>query len=118
MVWIERIKNNKISEYVSKEIEVARYVGKENLTLGYKERKGHRTLWRSKNLKSDFELEKTGRYVIIKEHVYQDDGTINPFFVGRIYYGSEEEWKRKNLETTRGSFSNQSVKGSFQNMEA
>ena len=100
-VWIEKIKDGNPGKYVNKSIEVARYVGKENLTLGYKEKGRHRTLWRSQNLKADFELDKEGRYGIIKEHVYKDDGTINPFFVGRVYYGSEEEWKRQEWEKTR-----------------
>ena len=94
VVWVERIKEKGISEYVSKQIEVARYVGKENLCLGYKERKGHRTLWRSKNLHADFELEKTEKYIIIKDRVYNDNGSINPFFKGRRYYGNPKELQR------------------------
>ena len=105
-VWIERVREDGISEYVNKQIEVARYVGKENLVQGYKNRRGHRTLWRSKNLKADFELDTNGEYVMIKDEVFNDDGLINPFFKGRRYYGSQAEQSRQNLEATRRSLPN------------
>lgn len=89
-VWIEKVKENGISEYVNKQIEVAKYVSKENLTAGYKNRNNHRTFWRSKNLKADFELDpgdRNSKYILVKDEVYRDDGSMNPFFRGRKYYG-------------------------------
>lgn len=79
IVWIEAVENKKLSEYVSKQIEVARYVGKENLEVAYKEKRGHRTLWRSEKLKAKFELDKTSEWDIIKESVYNEE-EVRPFF--------------------------------------
>lgn len=49
IVWVERVDTANIADYVSKELEVARYVGKDNLCearllVGHR----RRTLWRSR----------------------------------------------------------------------
>jgi len=85
IVWIEQVKNEGLSEYVSKSIEVARYVGKEQLREGYKNKKGHRTLWRSKGLKANFELKKEPGWCIIKENVFNEEGEVRKF------------WQRKDI---------------------
>lgn len=74
ITWIESVKDKEISEYVGKELSVYRYVGKEQLSGAVARNKGKRTLWRSKGLKAGFELEKSDRYVIIKQEIFDSKG--------------------------------------------
>lgn len=92
VVWVEKVESESVSEYVSKQIEVARYVGKENLSAGYKEKRGHRTLWRSENTKAQFELTQGSGWSIIKEKVFNDDGTMTDYYAGKGVwsYGQKE----------------------------
>lgn len=80
IVDIRRIKNVSVGEYVSKQLEVAKYVGKDNLRGAYSKRNGKRTFWRSKGMKGEKELDKSTEWSIIKEGVYLEDGTMRKFF--------------------------------------
>lgn len=119
MVWIEAVDNPSLSEYVSKQIQVARYVGKENLKEAYKEKKGHRTLWRSEGLKAKFELETETEWSIIKEGVFVDE-TVRPYFQKLLGVDSDGQKKQtgQDLEETCGSISTESTAASIQDVEA
>lgn len=80
MTWISKVNSEEIVDYVTKELEVAKYVGKENLIEGYKQRGSHRSLWRSKNLQAKFELTSSKEYVMIKEKVFLESGEMTDFF--------------------------------------
>lgn len=83
IVWVSAVDTEGVSEYVNKEIEVAKYVGKEQLAEAYKQKRSHRTLWRSEKLKAKFELDRETGWSIIKETVYDDEG-VSPFFQLRL----------------------------------
>lgn len=94
VVWIERVKggdSGEISNYVSKSLEVAKYVGKENLLEGYKKRKNHRTLWRSENTKAKYELTKSDEWVMIKERVYNEEGQMLDYFAQKGVWSNVQE---------------------------
>jgi len=76
VVWVEQVLDPKLSSYVTKQIEVARYVGKGQLLSGYKHRENMHTLWRSKGLKAQFELTEGGEWCIVKENIYKEDGGL------------------------------------------
>jgi len=80
VVWVEQVKSENLSEYVSKSLNVVKYVGKENLLDGYKQKGNHRTLWRSEKLKAKFELNSSDEWCMIKKAVYDDEGDITDFF--------------------------------------
>lgn len=80
VVWVEQVKDGGVSEYVSKSLEVCKYVGKGNLLEAYKQKGHHRSLWRSKGLKAKFELTATSDWDILKQTVYREDGTMTDFF--------------------------------------
>lgn len=99
IVWVERVESEGLSRYVSKQIEVARYVGKEQLAVGYKHRKEIRTLWRSKGLKAKFELTSSSKWCILKENVYREDGSLTDWAAKRgVWNGSETEQGRQDVE--------------------
>ena len=92
VVWIEQVKDQNLSNYVSKSLEVARYVGKENLLGGKRKNKGTRTLWRSKNLKAKYELTTEPGWVIIKEPVYKDDGEMTDYWTQKgVWHGGQDK---------------------------
>lgn len=74
VVWIEKVKDKAASSYVTKTLEVAKYVGKDNLVIKYGEKKRCRTLWRTRKLRAKFELTKSKEWSIIKECVYKENG--------------------------------------------
>lgn len=77
ITWIERISGN-ISEYVSKEFSLARYIGKEQLQTARARAYGKRTLWRTTKMKADFELEPGGEYAIVQKNVFDGHGKLEP----------------------------------------
>jgi hypothetical protein len=79
VTWVEQVTSPDASTYVSKQLEVARYVGKDCLVAPYKAGKQYRTLWRSKGLKADYELTSDPSWCILKETVYSEDGTMTPY---------------------------------------
>ena len=59
IAWIEKVRSGDISEYVSKQLNIAKYVGKSQVVTAQKYlEKCKRSFWRSKGLKADFESEK------------------------------------------------------------
>ncbi len=56
--------SGEMGEYVSKQL--GKYVGKQNLLEAYKRRGSHRTLWRTRGMKAEFELTKQEGWVIVK----------------------------------------------------
>jgi hypothetical protein len=119
IVWVEQVKSPDLSRYVSKSIEVARYVGKEQLAAGYKHRANAHTLWRSTNTKARFELTKTSGWCIVKEDVYQEDGQLTDYWSkrGEWNYGKDEQ-QGKDLAATRSPLPSFSTEDRFAHMEA
>lgn len=72
--WVEKVKSGDISEYVSKEFNVVKYVGKSQVVTAKKYlKKRQRSLWRSKGMKADFELENgDGEWTLDKEAFFVD----------------------------------------------
>lgn len=74
VVWIEAVTDD-VEAYVTKELEVANYVGKDNL-LDAKSmlEAGKRSFWRSENTKAKFELDKSDpEWVVLKRQVFERD---------------------------------------------
>ncbi len=74
VVWVERVEDGKVTDYVNKQLAVYKYVGKEQLTGAVASTKGERTLWRSQKLRAKKELTKSESCVIVKEDVFNDKG--------------------------------------------
>lgn len=119
VVWVEAVKTAEASEYVSKQLEVARYVGKENLLEAYKLRGSHRTLWRSKGLKAAFELTSEPIWCILKENVYNGRGQMTDYWSkkGVWHYGQDEQ-QRQDVEATRSALLTASTQDRIAHMEA
>lgn len=83
VVWVEQVKSSDASVYVSKELQVARYVGKECLVPSYHVSKRYRTLWRSKDTKAEYELTREPGWCIIKQRMYGEDGEPSDFAAKR-----------------------------------
>lgn len=104
VVWVEKVSDPKLSEYVSKQIEVARYVGKAQLGDGYKHRSGSRTLWRSTKLKAKFELTSLSEWCIVKENIYKEDGSLTDWASKKgVWNGSKAQQGRQDVEAARRS---------------
>lgn len=79
-VFLDTVTTSGVADYVSKQLEVAKYVGKDQITGIPHSCK--RALWRSKGLKAGFELTNEVKYAIIKEDVFNSEGEqIKRFFV-------------------------------------
>ena len=78
IVWVEKVRNENASQYVSKQIEVAKYVSKDTIKASYGEEKRYRTLWRSQKTKAKFELTKGDVWCILKEDVFVN-GVLSNF---------------------------------------
>ncbi len=119
IVWVEQVKTPDLSLYVSKSIEVARYVGKEQLKGGYKHRAGAHTLWRSTNTKARYELTKSTGWCMVKEDVYQEDGRLTDYWSmkGVWNHGSDKQ-QRQDVEATRSALSENSTQDRFAHLEA
>lgn len=78
VVWVEQVKDKALGEYVSKTLEVAKYVGKTQLVEGYKKRGKHRSLWRSKGLKAKYELTREEGWRIVKKPIFDEEGRQSP----------------------------------------
>jgi len=74
-VWIEAIEFKMgIEEYVNKQLDVARYVGKEQVITARQMLKPRaRSFFRSENMKTEHEKEKAGEsdFILVKEHIYK-----------------------------------------------
>lgn len=92
IVWVERVKDAKASEYVSKQLEVAKYVGKDNLVGASRGKDKFRTLWRTRGLKAKFELTSEEGWGIIKEHIFDNNGNYTDYHSKKgIWNGSKTE---------------------------
>lgn len=100
---IEGVKDlTNCGEYVTKELNVAKYVGKDNVVGALQHvKKGKRTFWRSKGLKTDYELkpkvESEWKLVKGKNH---------------------EAYERKNLERALQAIPGESIESSITKLEA
>lgn len=102
VVWVEKVKDGDVSSYVTKDLNVARYVGKDNLVRGYKNNRGSRTLWRSTNLKAKFELTSSSEWCIVKENMYKEDGSLSDWASKKgVWNGSEAQQGRQDVEAAR-----------------
>lgn len=102
VVWVEQVKTEALGEYVSKSLEVAKYVGKEQLVEGYKQRGNHRTLWRSEKLKAKFELTKGEEWCILKKPMFDSEGELTDYAAQRgVWSYGKEERQRQDLEGAR-----------------
>lgn len=119
IVWVEKVKGASLSRYVSKSIEVARYVGKEQLKAGYKHRENSHTLWRSTNTKARFELTKATGWCIVKDDVYQEDGRLTDYWAKKGVWGNDPHKQQGEvMEATCSPLSTFSTKDRFAHMEA
>lgn len=102
IVWIEQVKQGQeVSQYVNKQIEVARYVSKDTIMPAYELDKRYRTLWRSRDTKAKFELTTSDKWSIIKEDVYNSKGEISNYHAKKgIWSDGKKKYKREDLETT------------------
>jgi len=101
VVWVERVKTPELSSYVSKSLEVVKYVGKENLVSGYKEKGKHRTLWRSQKLKVKKDLTQDSKWVIVREKVFNDEGRMTDYFAEKgVWADGQKERSWKDMERT------------------
>lgn len=79
--YVEEVRTNEsLSEYVGKQLEVHRYIGKD-CVVGVPGRV-KRTLWRSTGMKASFELTTSSEWCIMKEDVFDDSGTLKRDVVG------------------------------------
>lgn len=100
VVWVEKVESEGLSEYVHKQIEVAKYVGKAQLESGYKHRDKLRTLYRSQGLKAKFELTTSTEWCIVKENIYRDDGSLTDWASQKgIWSNGEKEQQGQDMET-------------------
>lgn len=119
VVWVEQVKSKELSRYVSKSIEVARYVGKEQLKGGYKHRAKAHTLWRSTHTKARYELTKAPGWCIVKENVYEESGQLTSYWAKRgVWNYGQNEQQREDVETTRSPLLAVSTEDRFAHMEA
>jgi hypothetical protein len=91
IVWIEQVKSANASEYVSKQLNVAKYVGKGQVMPSYEIDKIYRTLWRSKNTKAKFELTKEKGWSIVKERVFNEQGKLSDFYAMKGVWSNDKE---------------------------
>lgn len=124
IVWIERVKDGDASAYVSKQLEVAKYVGKDQLMGSYEvevspgRKKRVRTLWRSENTKAKFELTKEEGWDIIKAGIYQEDGSLTDFAAKRgVWADGKKKQTGKDVEATCGALSPQSIVAGVTHLE-
>lgn len=78
-VYVEYLRDiNKATDYVSKQLDVAKYVGKDQVVgVPTTVRKA---LWRSQHTKASFELKKETEWDIIKDDVYDSKGKQVRFY--------------------------------------
>lgn len=74
VAWVEKVKSGDITEYVSKQFNVVKYVGKNQVVTARRHLKPRqRSIWRSKGMKADFELEgKTAEWRLEKGTYFID----------------------------------------------
>lgn len=101
VVWVSAVDNQGVTNYVTKQLRVCSYVGKDQLLGATKRSRIVRTLWRSKNTRSKKELTRVEGWCIIKDKVFLESGEISPVWANRrIRIGNQEEFTRQDLEAT------------------
>jgi hypothetical protein len=104
VTWIERVWDKAdATDYVTKQLEVAKYIGKDNLvpTYSVQENKRFRTLWRSENTRAKFELTNESEWCIIKEAIYREDGELTDWAARKgVWAYGEEKQIRQDVEAT------------------
>jgi hypothetical protein len=120
IVWVEKVETAELSEYVSKQLNVAQYVSKENICMPNRKIAVQRTLWRSTKLKAKFELTKEEGWGIIKEHVFDEAGQMYDRWKRswRKIDAVEAEQQGKDMAPTCRSISPESVKTGISHLEA
>lgn len=119
ITWVEKVDSPDLSEYVSKQLDVAKYVGKDQLVGSYHAGKKVRTLWRSTHTKSKKELTSETGWRILQENVYDADGQLTQY--GRRWRqinGWKEKRQREDMEATRSTLSESSTQAGEQDVEA
>lgn len=109
VVWIEQVRDiETASEYLTKQLDVSRYIGKQELA-GAQYRKGHHhTLWRSTHMKAAFELQTASGWCIIKDNVYDSTGELSWLYKEKQY---------GKLETARSALPQGSIAQSVKDVE-
>ena len=74
MVSLEHVTGN-ITDYVTKQLDVTKYVGKDNINIAGYVKKGKRVMWRSRGLKLS-QPEPDHNYGILLLPVFREDGTM------------------------------------------
>jgi len=94
VAWIEKVKSGDITEYVSKQFNVVKYVGKNQVVTARQHLKPRqRSMWRSKGMKADFELNgKKGEWRLEKGIYYVDskNGVDNLY---KIVYNDKDGYE-------------------------
>lgn len=119
IVWVEKVKDNGASDYVGKQITVAKYVGKENMVNAYKCKPFRgRTIWRSRGISKPTKksVDMADRWSIIKGDVFNGEGVILDSW-GGIEDG-ENKREGQNMEGTFEDVPKESFESSKLNMEA
>lgn len=78
VVWVERVKDEGASAYVSKELKVARYVGKQQFIDAYKHRGNRRIFWRSTALKTAAEIDGAPSPWVLQWKEWRDGVSLGP----------------------------------------
>ena len=108
VVDIRKVDDKKIASYVSKELNAAKYVGKNNI-VGAKQRV-RRTFWRSTKMKSKRELTESDEdWLLIKSPIYVD---------GEERIDGNAECKGKDLESAFRAIPSSGAQVCEQNLEA
>lgn len=120
MVSVCKVDDGEVAQYVSKQLDVVKYVGKQQLEDAYSKKPyGARTIWRSKGIKEPSakkDLTKEKEWYILKECVYNSEGKQIRF----VEDGSNGDSKcqGKDMEGAQCAISEESIGSSFENMEA
>ena len=89
--WVERIevKDGEVGEYVTKQLNIARYVGKDQVITARQMVKARaRTFWRSQGMKTFYEISGKSSAILITERVYNQ--TENGFDkTAKLVYSSK-----------------------------
>lgn len=101
ITWIEAVDTVNVGEYVSKQLDVAKYLGKQQLTGTYHAGKQVRTLWRSKGMRFEWELTKEPGWCILKEPMFDGEGRLTEYGERwRIRNGAETQCGGQDVEAT------------------
>lgn len=118
IVWVEKVKDDGASSYVGKQINVAKYVGKENMVNAYNSKPFRgRTIWRSRSVTKPpkFNLDNSKKWCILKAKVF--DGNENMLSNWGGVEDGENERTGENLEGTFKDVPEESIRASKSDLE-